>query len=108
MTWLKENRFLAALVAATIALGAAAVFLMTQSMAEYHEAVDAYSIAVQKLHALQDRSPFPNAQNLEKTARWWNNTKPNWIPCAPRSRKCRRRRRPRSNRKNFRMTFAAL
>jgi hypothetical protein len=66
MTWLKENRFLAALVAATIALGAAAVFLMTQSMAEYHEAVDAYSIAVQKLHALQDRSPFPNAQNLEK------------------------------------------
>lgn len=66
MTWLKENRFLAALVTATIALGAAAVFLMTQSMAEYHEAVDAYSIAVQKLHALQDRSPFPNAQNLEK------------------------------------------
>ena len=66
MTWLKENRFLAALVAATIALGAAVVFLMTQSMAEYHEALDAYSIAVQKLHALQDRSPFPNAQNLEK------------------------------------------
>ena len=66
MTWLKENRFLAALVAATIALGAAVVFLMTQSMAEYHEALDAYSIAVQKLHALQDRSPFPNVQNLEK------------------------------------------
>lgn len=67
MTWLKKNTFLAALAAATIALGAAVVFLMTQSRAEYHQALDAYSLAVTKLHALQDRSPFPNTENLEKS-----------------------------------------
>ncbi|HEY5706846.1 MAG TPA: Amuc_1100 family pilus-like protein [Terrimicrobiaceae bacterium] len=67
MSWLKENRFLAGLVAATIVAGSALVSLMMQSMAQYREVLDAYAQAVEKLHVLQSRSPFPNAENLEKS-----------------------------------------
>jgi hypothetical protein len=67
MSWLKENSFLAGLVATTILAGGAVVFLMMQSMTQYHEALDAYSQAVRKLHLLQNRSPFPNAENFERS-----------------------------------------
>jgi hypothetical protein len=67
MSWLRENAFVAGLVATTILIGGALVFLLMQSMTQYHEALDAYAQAVRKLHALQNRSPFPNAENFEKS-----------------------------------------
>ena len=67
MSWLKENSFLAGLAATTIIVGGALVFLMMQSMTQYREALDAYRQAIQKLHVLESRSPFPNAENFEKS-----------------------------------------
>ena len=67
MSWLKENSFVAGLVAATLILGAALVFLMMRLMAEYQDTLDAYAQVVQKLHSLQNRSPFPSAENFEKS-----------------------------------------
>ena len=67
MRWLKENSFLAGLAATTIIAGGALVFLMMQSMTQYQETREAYTQAVRKLHALQNRSPFPNAENFEKS-----------------------------------------
>ena len=67
MSWLKENSFLAGLAATMIIVGGALVFLMMQSMTRYQEALDAYTQAVRKLHVLQNRSPFPNAENFEKS-----------------------------------------
>ena len=67
MRWLKENSFLLGLAATTILAGGALVFLMMQSMTQYQETREAYTQAVRKLHALQNRSPFPNAENFEKS-----------------------------------------
>jgi hypothetical protein len=67
MSWLKENSFLAGLAATTIFVGGALVVLLMQSMTQYREALDAYSQAVRKLHVLQNRSPFPSAENFEKS-----------------------------------------
>ena len=67
MSWLRENSFLAGLVAATLVVGSALVFLMTQSMTQYQDALETYAQAVRKLHALQNRSPFPNAENFQKS-----------------------------------------
>ena len=67
MSWLRENSFLAGLAAATLVVGGALVFLMTQSMTQYQDALETYAQAVRKLHALQNRSPFPNAENFQKS-----------------------------------------
>ncbi len=67
MNWLKENSFLIALLGATLVLAGALLFLMTQAMSQYHETVETYQLAVRKLQALQNRSPFPSAENLEKS-----------------------------------------
>ncbi len=67
MRWLKENSFLLGLAATTILAGGALVFLMMHSMTQYRETREAYTQAVRKLHALQNRSPFPNAENFEKS-----------------------------------------
>lgn len=67
MNWLRENSFLAGLAALTVIGGGVLVFLMMQAMGHFQETSDAYAQAVQKLHALQNRSPFPNVENLEKS-----------------------------------------
>jgi hypothetical protein len=67
VNWLRENSFLAGLGAVTILGGGALIFLMLQAMGHFQETSDAYAQAVQKLHALQNRSPFPNVENLEKS-----------------------------------------
>ena len=67
MNWLKENSFLVGLISATVVLAGALLFLMTQSLAQYHETVETYQLAVRKLQALQNRSPFPSPENLEKS-----------------------------------------
>ena len=67
MNWIRENPFLATLTTVT-ALGCGAlIFLMAQAMAHFQETSDAYTQAVQKLHNLQNRSPFPSIENLEKS-----------------------------------------
>jgi hypothetical protein len=67
VNWLRENSFLAGLAAVTLLGGGILIFLMLQAMGHFQETSDAYSQAVQKLHALQNRSPFPNVENLEKS-----------------------------------------
>jgi hypothetical protein len=67
VNWLRDNSFLAGLAAVTILGGCALIFLMLQAMGHFQETSDAYVQAVQKLHALQNRSPFPNVENLEKS-----------------------------------------
>jgi hypothetical protein len=67
MSWLKENSFVAGLAATTTIVGGVLFFLMMQSMTRYHEALDTYAQVVQKLHGLQNRSPFPSAENFEKS-----------------------------------------
>ena len=67
MSWLRENSLLAGLVAATLVVGGALTFLTLQSMTRYHETLEAYRQTVRRLHVLQNRSPFPNAENLEKS-----------------------------------------
>jgi hypothetical protein len=67
MNWFRENPFIAGLTAFTVVAAGALIFLTTQAMTQYGEVADQYTQAVQKLHGLQNRSPFPNAQNLEKT-----------------------------------------
>ena len=67
MNWFRENPFVAGLVAFTVVAAGALIFLTTQAMTQYGEVSDQYTQAVQKLHGLQNRSPFPNAKNLEAT-----------------------------------------
>lgn len=67
MNWFRENPFVAGLLAFTVVAAGALVFLTTQAMTTYTDVADQYAQAVQKLHTLQNRAPFPNAQNLEKT-----------------------------------------
>ena len=67
MNWLKENPFVSGLIAVTVVATGVLVFFLTQSMTRFQETSDAYTQAVQKLHTLQNRVPFPNAENLEKT-----------------------------------------
>jgi hypothetical protein len=67
MNWLKENSFLTGLLAATLIVGAALVFLMTSSMTQYQETLEGYRLAVRKLQSLQNRTPFPSLENLERS-----------------------------------------
>ncbi len=67
MNWLKENPFISGLIAVTVVATGALAFFLTQSMTRFQETSDAYTQQVQKLHTLQNRVPFPNAENLEKT-----------------------------------------
>lgn len=68
MKWIQDNPFLAGLSVVT-ALGLAVLlFLLNQSATQYQEVSDQYTQAVQKLHGLQNRSPFPSRENYEKSA----------------------------------------
>jgi len=67
MNWFRENPFVAGLVAFTVVAAGALIFMTTQAMTQYGEVSDQYTQAVQKLHGLQNRAPFPNAKNLEAT-----------------------------------------
>ena len=58
---------LATLTAVTLLGCGALIFLMVQAMARFEETSEAYAQAVHKLHTLQNRSPFPSVENLEKS-----------------------------------------
>lgn len=66
MKWLQDNPFLAGLSAVTLIGAGILGFLLSQALTQYQEASDGYTQAVQKLHTLQNRVPFPNNENLEK------------------------------------------
>jgi len=66
MKWLQDNPFLAGLSAVTLIGAGILGFLLSQVLTQYQEASDGYAQAVQKLHTLQNRVPFPNSENLEK------------------------------------------
>ena len=67
MNWIRENSLLATLTAVTLLGCGALIFLMVQAMARFEETSEAYAQAVHKLHTLQNRSPFPSVENLEKS-----------------------------------------
>jgi hypothetical protein len=67
MNWFRENPFLAGLAAFAVVASGALAFLASQAMGQYTEIYDQYTAAIGKLHQLQNRSPFPNAENLEKS-----------------------------------------
>ncbi len=67
MRWIQDNPFLAGLAAVTVAGVAALIFLLTQSLALYQQTSEQYVQAVQKLHGLQDRSPFPSKENFDQS-----------------------------------------
>lgn len=66
MNWLKENPFLAGLGIVTALICGVLIFFVSQSYSQYSQTLDAYGQAVQKLHTLQNRTPFPNKENLDK------------------------------------------
>jgi len=66
MNWFKENPFLAGLGIVTIIICGVLAFFVSQAYTQYQGTVDAYGQAVQKLHTLQNRSPFPNKENFDK------------------------------------------
>jgi len=64
MNWFKENPFLAGL-SAIAAVGAAVLgYLIFQASSAFTAATDTYTASVSELHALQNRVPFPNQENL--------------------------------------------
>lgn len=68
MNWLKENPFVSALVV-ILAAGCGAIgFLLSGAMATYSDTQAAYTQAVQKLHGLQNKAPFPDDANLKKAS----------------------------------------
>jgi hypothetical protein len=67
MNWIRGNSFLATLTAVTLLGCGALIFLMVQAMGRFEETSEAYAQAIHKLHTLQNRSPFPSVENLEKS-----------------------------------------
>lgn len=66
MNWLKENPFVSGLLAFVVVAGGALAYFLSGAATVYQETEDAYRAAVQQLHTLQQRSPFPNEENLSK------------------------------------------
>jgi len=65
MNWFKDNPFLAGLVAVCIAGSGALVYLIIDSAAAYSTASASYADSIAKLHALQNKVPFPIDTNLK-------------------------------------------
>jgi hypothetical protein len=66
MNWLKENPFVAGLLAFVVVGGGVLAYFLSEAATVYQETEAAYTAAVQQLHGLQNRSPFPNNENLAK------------------------------------------
>lgn len=65
MKWIQENPFLSGLIGATVVIGGALAFLLTQAMANYQSTNDSYIASVGQLQQLQSSKPFPNEENLK-------------------------------------------
>ena len=66
MRWINDNPFFAGLAAVTVAGVGALIFLVLQAQAGYQQTSESYVQAVQKLHGLQNRTPFPSQENFAK------------------------------------------
>ncbi|MEI6033796.1 MAG: Amuc_1100 family pilus-like protein [Verrucomicrobiae bacterium] len=64
MNWFKENPFVAALAVVTLAGAGALGYLISEAAISYSASSAAYAEAVGKLHALQEKTPFPSKENL--------------------------------------------
>jgi len=63
MKWLKENSFLAGLLAVTLIAAGGLSYFLCQSWTEYVAASDSYKAAINKLHSLQNKVPYPSEAN---------------------------------------------
>ena len=108
MSWLKENSFLAGTCGndhycrCCFGLPDDAVDDAVSRDSE------AYTQAVRKLHALQNRSPFPNAENFEKSRALEEQYKSELDSLRARLAKMQTPVSPTSSPRNSRMTFAPL
>jgi len=66
MNWLKENPFVSGLLFVTVAGCGALGFFLSGLIASHSQASTDYAAAVQELQGLQNRVPFPSAENLKK------------------------------------------
>ena len=66
MNWFKENPFLSGLIAVTLFASGALGFFLYGSWSAYSEAADTYTAAIDKLHKLQNKVPYPSAANLKE------------------------------------------
>lgn len=67
MKWIQENPFLSGLAALVIVGLGVQIYFLLQAKSLYEETTAAYEASVGKLRTLQNRSPFPNVENLKKT-----------------------------------------
>ena len=65
MKWFKENPFLAGLLAVTIVAAGGLTYFLIQSWTAYSNASDAYVAAINKLHKLQNKVPYPSEENFK-------------------------------------------
>ena len=65
MNWLKDNPFLAGILAVCLAGSAAFGYLIFQSASAYFASSETYDASVAKLHTLQNKVPFPSKANGE-------------------------------------------
>ena len=63
MNWLKDNPFLAGILAVCLAGSGALGYLIFQSASAYSVSSEAYAASVAKLHTLQNKVPFPSKAN---------------------------------------------
>jgi len=65
MNWFKENPFLSGLVAVALVGAGALGYLISQAAMSYSASLETYTVAVGKLHGLQNKVPFPSKENLK-------------------------------------------
>ncbi|MEI8386297.1 MAG: Amuc_1100 family pilus-like protein [Verrucomicrobiota bacterium] len=65
MNWFKSNTFLAGILAVCLVGSVAFAYLIIQSVSAYSASSAAYTDAVDKLHKLQNKVPFPNDANMK-------------------------------------------
>lgn len=65
MNWFKENPFLAGILLVSLVGAGGLGYLIFDSFSAYTTSTDSYTAAVAKLHALQNKVPFPSDINLK-------------------------------------------
>lgn len=66
MSWPKENPFLAGLIGASVVILGGLGYFAYSNYGTYSELQGVYQGEVEKLHGLQNKTPFPSAENLQK------------------------------------------
>jgi len=66
MSWVKENKFLAGFLGATVVGAGALGYLFSQAKGRYDEQYAAYEQEASELNRLEGLQPYPNAENIKK------------------------------------------